>query len=120
MQQRTLDAMSAESARSYLSDRARVALDSPITALLRKEMDFEIAFVKAGACCLPVLIRPETAASRLRPRTSIRHGRFCATSIINCPLRQMIVAGERSAPWPMPTQWALVSPLPAAAGEVLD
>jgi hypothetical protein len=38
LQQRTLDAMSAESAQSYLSDRARVALDSPMMALLRKEM----------------------------------------------------------------------------------
>jgi hypothetical protein len=51
LQQRTLDAMSAESAQSYLSDRARVALDSPMV-LLRKEMDFEIAFVKAGGLLL--------------------------------------------------------------------
>jgi hypothetical protein len=49
---RTLDAMSAESAQSYLTDRARVALDSPMTALMRKEMDFEIAFVKAGGLLL--------------------------------------------------------------------
>src|ERR1700723_3356755 len=48
LQPRTLDAMSAESAQSYLTARARVALDSPMTALLRKEMDFEVAFVKAG------------------------------------------------------------------------
>src|SRR5579862_1142279 len=46
LQPRTLDAMSAESAQSYLAARARVALDSPMTALLRKEMDFEMAFVK--------------------------------------------------------------------------
>src|SRR5260370_6652421 len=46
LQARTLDAMSAESAQSYLTARARVALDSPITALLRKEMDFEVAFAK--------------------------------------------------------------------------
>ncbi len=52
LQPRTLDAMSAESAQSYLTDRARVALDSPITALLRKEMDFEVAFVKAGGLLL--------------------------------------------------------------------
>jgi len=52
LQPRTLDAMSAESAQSYLTDRARVALDSPMTALLRKEMDFEIAFVKAGGLLL--------------------------------------------------------------------
>jgi len=52
LQQRTLDAMSAESAQSYLTARARLALDSPRTALLRKEMDFEVAFVKAGGLLL--------------------------------------------------------------------
>ncbi|MFZ0037092.1 MAG: amidohydrolase family protein [Candidatus Acidiferrales bacterium] len=52
LQQRTLDAMSAESAESYLTARARVALDSPMTALMRKEMDFEVAFVKAGGLLL--------------------------------------------------------------------
>jgi imidazolonepropionase-like amidohydrolase len=48
LQKRTLDAMSTESAQSYLTARARVALDSPMTALMRKEMDFEFAFAKAG------------------------------------------------------------------------
>ena len=52
LQARTLDAMSAESGQSYLTARARVALDSPMTALLRKEMDFEVAFVKAGGLLL--------------------------------------------------------------------
>src|SRR6204780_5547016 len=52
LQPRTLDAMSSESAQSYLTARARVALDSPMTALLRKEMDFEVAFVKAGGLLL--------------------------------------------------------------------
>jgi len=52
LQTRTLDAMSAESAHSYLTARARVALDSPMTALMRKEMDFELAFVKAGGLLL--------------------------------------------------------------------
>jgi imidazolonepropionase-like amidohydrolase len=52
LQPRTLDAMSAESAQSYLTARARVPLDSPRTALLRKEMDFEVAFVKAGGLLL--------------------------------------------------------------------
>jgi len=52
LQQRTLDAMSAESAQSYLTMRARVPLDSPMTALVRKEMDFEVAFVKAGGLLL--------------------------------------------------------------------
>lgn len=52
LEQRTLDAMSAESAQSYLTMRARVALDSPVTSLLRKEMDFELAFAKAGGLLL--------------------------------------------------------------------
>src|SRR6201987_3834410 len=52
LQQRLLDAMSAESAQSYLTARARLASDSPRTALLRKEMDFEVAFVKAGGLLL--------------------------------------------------------------------
>jgi hypothetical protein len=52
LQARLLDAMSAESAQSYLTARARVASDSPMTALLRKEMDFEVAFVKAGGLLL--------------------------------------------------------------------
>src|SRR6202041_2230976 len=52
LQPRTLDAMSAESAQSYLTARARVAFDSPSTALMRKEMDFEVAFVKAGGLLL--------------------------------------------------------------------
>jgi hypothetical protein len=52
LQPRTLDAMSAESAQSYLAARARVDLGSPMTALLRKEMDVEVAFVKAGGLLL--------------------------------------------------------------------
>ena len=52
LQQRVLDAMSQESAQSYLTARGRVALDSPATALLRKEMDFEFAFAKAGGLLL--------------------------------------------------------------------
>jgi len=52
LQTRTLDAMSAESAQSYLTARARVASDSPMTSLMRKEMDFEVAFVKAGGLLL--------------------------------------------------------------------
>jgi Amidohydrolase family len=52
LQQRTLDAMSAESAQSYLAMRARIPLDSPMTALVRKEMDFEVEFVKAGGLLL--------------------------------------------------------------------
>lgn len=52
LQRRTLDAMSAESAQSYLAARASVPLDSPMTALLRKEMDFEVTFAKAGGLLL--------------------------------------------------------------------
>ena len=52
LQQRTLDAMSVQAAQSYLTARGRVPLDSPRTALLHKEMDFEVAFVKAGGLLL--------------------------------------------------------------------
>jgi hypothetical protein len=52
LQQRVLDAMSAETANSYLTARARVPMDSPITALFKKEMDFELAFAKAGGLLL--------------------------------------------------------------------
>jgi len=52
LQPRTLEAMSAESAQSYLTARAGVPMDSPMTALMRKEMDFEVAFVKAGGLLL--------------------------------------------------------------------
>lgn len=52
LEQRTLDAMSAESTASYLTARARVTLDSPVALLMRKEMDFEVAFVKAGGLLL--------------------------------------------------------------------
>src|SRR5206468_11168380 len=37
---------------SYLTARANVPLDSPMTTLLRKEMDFEVAFAKAGGLLL--------------------------------------------------------------------
>jgi imidazolonepropionase-like amidohydrolase len=52
LQQRTLDGISTESSQSYLTARARLASDSPRTALLRKEMDFEVAFAKAGGLLL--------------------------------------------------------------------
>ena len=52
LQRRTLDAMSAESAQSYLTARASVPLDSPMTSLMRKEMDFEVVFAKAGGLLL--------------------------------------------------------------------
>ena len=52
LQQRVLDAISAEARQSYLTSRARIALDSPATGLFRKELDFERAFVKAGGLLL--------------------------------------------------------------------
>jgi len=52
LQSRTLEALSAESAESYLIARAKVAADSPMTELMRKEMEFEVAFVKAGGLLL--------------------------------------------------------------------
>ena len=52
LQPRVLNAMSAESAQSYLTARANVQLNSPMTVLLRKEMDFEVAFVRAGGLLL--------------------------------------------------------------------
>jgi imidazolonepropionase-like amidohydrolase len=52
LQQRVLDAMSPDSARSYLTARAQVKQDAPMTAFLRKEMDFELAFAKAGGLLL--------------------------------------------------------------------
>jgi hypothetical protein len=52
LKQRLLNALSPEAAQSYLTSRARVALDSPTTALFRKEMNFEVAFVKAGGLLL--------------------------------------------------------------------
>lgn len=52
LQHRVVDAMSAESAQSYLTLRALTPLDSPMTSLMRKEMDFEFAFAKAGGLLL--------------------------------------------------------------------
>jgi imidazolonepropionase-like amidohydrolase len=48
LQHRVLEAMLPESRISYLSARARIAPDSPFTALFKKEMQFEYAFAKAG------------------------------------------------------------------------
>jgi imidazolonepropionase-like amidohydrolase len=52
LQQRFLQAVSADAAHSYLAARARVQAGSPVGALLRKEMDFEVAFVRAGGLLL--------------------------------------------------------------------
>jgi hypothetical protein len=52
LQARTLEAMSQESAESYLIARAKLAADSPMPELMRKEMEFEVAFAKAGGLLL--------------------------------------------------------------------
>ncbi len=50
VEQRFLDSVSPEAAVSYLSSRARArgGADSPAIAQLKKELEFEVAFVKAG------------------------------------------------------------------------
>ena len=45
---RVLNVMSTDARVRYLTARARVSSDSGFVALLRKAMDFELAFVKAG------------------------------------------------------------------------
>ena len=52
LQPRVLDAMSSESAQSYLTARAHIPMDSPITAFFKKELEFELAFVKGGGLLL--------------------------------------------------------------------
>jgi hypothetical protein len=52
LQTRVIQAMSAESAQSYLTARARIPPTSPMASLMKKEMDFEFAFVKAGGLLL--------------------------------------------------------------------
>lgn len=48
LDQRMLNTMSADARIRYLSSRSRTPANSPMTALIRKSMDFERAFVKAG------------------------------------------------------------------------
>ena len=52
LQQRVLDAMSADAAQSYLTARGKVPADSPLVPLFKKEMEFELAFAKAGGLLL--------------------------------------------------------------------
>lgn len=54
LDQRVLDALAPDMRIAYLTTRARVGevKDSPIPALLKKEMEFERAFVKAGGLLL--------------------------------------------------------------------
>lgn len=48
MNPRVLDTMSADARLRYLESRARASANAPLTKLIRKSMDFERAFVKAG------------------------------------------------------------------------
>jgi imidazolonepropionase-like amidohydrolase len=48
MNPRVLSVMNADARVRYLTNRARIPADSPNTALVRKSMDFERAFVAAG------------------------------------------------------------------------
>ena len=59
LQQRMLNAMSAESAQSYLTARARVPSDSPGMALLRKRWTSKWLSSKLVDFCLLVPIRQE-------------------------------------------------------------
>ena len=52
LQSRVIQAMSSESARSYLTARAGIPAASPMASLMKKEMEFELAFVKAGGLLL--------------------------------------------------------------------
>lgn len=52
LQARVIDSMSPEAAQSYLRERAQIPASSPMASLMRKEMDFEIAFVRAGGTLL--------------------------------------------------------------------
>jgi hypothetical protein len=44
--------MSPDTAQSYLISRAKVPMTTPLTTLFKKEMDFELAFAKAGGLLL--------------------------------------------------------------------
>jgi Amidohydrolase family len=52
LQPRFLLALSSDAAQSYLAARGRVLATSPTAAIMRKEMDFEVAFVRAGGLLL--------------------------------------------------------------------
>ena len=52
LQSRVIQSMSTDSAQSYLTDRASIPATSPMASLMRKEMNFEFAFAKAGGLLL--------------------------------------------------------------------
>jgi hypothetical protein len=49
---RITEALAPAALQSYLTLRARIPANSPMTSLFRKEMDFELAFVRAGGLLL--------------------------------------------------------------------
>jgi len=51
-QARVLEAMSPSARESYLTARAAIPLDSPATTWLAREMEFELAYVRAGGVLL--------------------------------------------------------------------
>jgi hypothetical protein len=52
LQPRVIQSMSTEAAQSYLTERAETPANSPMASLMRKEMDFELAFARAGGLLL--------------------------------------------------------------------
>ena len=52
LEDKVLDSMSPEASRSYLTARARIPMDTPMTSLFKKELEFEYAFAKAGGLLL--------------------------------------------------------------------
>lgn len=52
LQARFLHALSPDAEQSYLAARGRISATSPMLSLMRKEMDFEVAFVRAGGLLL--------------------------------------------------------------------
>ena len=95
LQQRMLDSMSVESAQSYLTARARVSLDSPRAALLRKEMDFEVAFVKAGGL---LLAGPDpTSNGGVLPGFGDQHGIELLVEAGFTPVQAIQIATENGA-----------------------
>ena len=65
LNQRVLNVMSTDARVRYLQARARVSPEANFVALLRKAMEFERAFVKAGGLLIAGLDPTATAASSL-------------------------------------------------------
>lgn len=52
LQKRFVDALSNDALQSYLTARGRVSADTPMIPLFKKELEFELAFAKAGGLLL--------------------------------------------------------------------